>query len=399
MASVSAPSVDLLSGEFYAGDPYPSFAWMRREAPVYFDEANAIWGISRYEDVKSVGQDPRSFSSAGGSRPGIALPYMIDMDAPEHRRRRRLVNAVFTPESVRSRRDRIAEVCNRIVDAVCTKGECDLVSEVAAPLPLAMIADMLGFPESDWTRLLEWSEAMLGSQGSDAPDALERATEAFVEWDAYVREHIEARRSSGAVSDLLGMLVNGGSEEDRLDESSLVHEALLILVGGDETTRHVISGGMEALLENPGQRDALLADRSLLESATEEMLRWVSPIKNMNRTATADVELRGKTILAGDRVLLLYPSANRDETVFEDPEVFDISRRPNDHVAFGFGAHLCLGQRLARAELSAMVGCLIDRLPDLALVPGASNPLRVSNFIVGHERLPVVFSPTGPLAA
>lgn len=394
MTDVSAPEIDLMSGEFYSNDPFPAFAWMRREAPAYLDEANSIWGVTRYEDVRAIGQDPKRFSSAGGSRPGIALPYMIDMDAPEHRRRRRLVNAVFTPEAVRRRLERVRTVCDRIIDAVSEKGRCDLVADVAVPLPLVMIADMLGFPADDWSKLLDWSDTMLKSQGSPEPDALEQATTAFVEWDLYVRGHIEDRRRSGTQDDLLGMLVSGTTDGEPLDDSSLVHEALLILIGGDETTRHVISGGMEALLSRPDQKAALERDRSLLQSATEEMLRWVTPIKNMNRCASEDVDLHGKTIRKGDNVLLLYPSANRDETVFEDPESFDIRRDPNDHVAFGFGAHLCLGQRLARAELVTMVDRLLERLPDLALDPSGEAPLRVSNFIVGHEALPVTFTPT-----
>jgi cholest-4-en-3-one 26-monooxygenase len=393
-----APVIDLMSGEFYAGDPFPVFAWMRREAPAYFDEANGVWGISRYADVRAIGQDPKTFSSAAGTRPGLALPYMIDMDAPEHRRHRRLVNAVFTPEAVRLRLGRITAVCDRVIDSVCERGRCDLVTDLAAWLPLAMIGDMLGLPESDWGRLLEWSDTMLMSQGAPEPDALERATTAFIEWDAYIREHIEQRRSSGTANDLLGMLVNGPAEDERLDDDSLVHESLLILVGGDETTRHVISGGMEALLSRREQFEALREDRSLLGSATEEMLRWVSPIKNMNRCATSDVEVHGRKIHKGHNVLLLYPSANRDETVFDDPESFDIRRSPNDHVAFGFGPHLCLGQRLARAELSTMVDRLLDRLPDLDLVPGSERPQRVSNFIVGYESLPVTFTPVAPLS-
>ena len=237
MTDAGAPVIDLMSGEFYAGDPFPAFAWMRRNAPAYFDGPIDLWGISRYEDVRAVGQDPKSFSSAGGSRPGMALPYMIDMDAPEHRRRRRLVNQVFTPEAVRARMGRIETVCDRIIDSVCGAGKCDLVTDVAIPLPLVMIADMLGFPAEDWSRLLDWSDTMLKSQGSPEPDALEKATVAFVEWDEYVRGHIAERRRTGSLDDLLGMLVSGASDGEPLDDASLVHEALLILVGGDETTR------------------------------------------------------------------------------------------------------------------------------------------------------------------
>ncbi|HUI01955.1 MAG TPA: cytochrome P450 [Acidimicrobiales bacterium] len=398
MTEAAAPHIDLMAGEFYARDPFPAFAWMRRHAPAYYDEANDIWGITRYEDVRAVGQDPQAFTSTGGSRPNTPMPFMIDMDAPEHRRRRRLVSAGFTPHAVRDREPRIAAACDEIVDRVCEKGECDLVADIAAPLPLVMIADMLGFPAESWERLLHWSETMLLSQGSGDPDALTKAAEAFSEWDTYVRGCIEERRGSGSTEDLLGMLVQGEVDGDRLDDASLVHESLLLLVGGDETSRHVISGGMEALLRRPEQLEELRADRALLAGAVEEMLRWVSPIKNMNRQATCDVDMHGRTIRRGQNVLLLYPSANRDESVFDEPESFDIHRSPNDHVAFGFGAHLCLGHRLARAEIAAMVTCILDRLPDIRLEDDG-NALRASNFIVGFESLPVAFTPTARRAS
>lgn len=393
MTDSEAPEIDLLGGTFYSGDPFRAFAWMRRHAPVHYDERNAIWGVTRYADVRALGQDPQTFSSAHGSRPGTALPYMIDMDGHEHRRRRRVVSTGFTPAAVRAREARIRQVCNEIIDTVCERGSCDLVTDIAAPLPLVMIADMLGFPPADWSMLLEWSDTMLMSQGSSDPGALDGATAAFVKWSDYVRSQVAERRSSGSTDDLLGVLVHGGVEGPPLDDDSLVYEALLILIGGDETSRHVISGGMEALLRRPEQLEALRADRSLLPGAVEEMLRWVSPIQNMNRTATRDVELHGQTIEAGQNVLLLYPSANRDETVFDDPESFDIRRHPNDHIAFGFGAHLCLGHRLARAELAGMVDLLVQRLPDLGLVDERPLPRRVSNFIVGYESMPVRFAP------
>jgi cytochrome P450 family 142 subfamily A polypeptide 1 len=261
-----------------------------------------------------------------------------------------------------------------------------------------MIADMLGFPSEDWSRLLEWSDTMLMSQGASDDDAFVRAAAAFTEWDVYVRDQIDERRQTGKTDDLLGTLVHGEIEGDRIDDTTLVYEALLLLIGGDETSRHVISGGMEALLRHPAQLEALKAGTDLLPGAVEEMLRWVTPIKNMNRNATCDVELHGETIRAGQNLLLLYPSANRDETVFDDPESFDIRRSPNDHVAFGFGAHLCLGHRLARAEIAGMVERLLHRLDDLAIATDDPPDLRVSNFIVGHESLPVTYRPSAPVA-
>jgi cytochrome P450 family 142 subfamily A polypeptide 1 len=399
MADAGAPHIDLLDGEFYAGDPFPAFAWMRHHAPVYYDEPNDIWGVTRYEDVRAIGQDPQAFSSTGGSRPNTPLPYMIDMDAPEHRRRRRLVSAGFTPQAVRDREPRIRQVCDEILDRVCEKGACDLVADIAAPLPLVLIADMLGFDPKDWERLLEWSDTMLMSQGSKDPEAMNKAATAFLEWDGFIRALIDERRRAMSADDLLGVLVQGEVDGEQLDDTTLVYESLLLLVGGDETSRHVISGGMEALLRNPGQLESLRAERALLPGTVEEMLRWVSPIKNFNRRAVTDVEMRGQTIGAGQNVLLLYPSANRDETVFDSPETFDITRHPNDHVAFGFGAHLCLGHRLARAEIAGMVDRILDRLPDIHVAGDDTHPLRVSNFIVGFESLPVEFTPSAPVGA
>jgi cytochrome P450 family 142 subfamily A polypeptide 1 len=295
---------------------------------------------------------------------------------------------------VRAREERIRAVCDDILDTVCEQGSCDLVSDVATPLPLVMIADMLGFEAADWSKLLHWSDTMLMSQGSSEPDALDKAAAAFIEWDGYIRERIDQRRRTFSADDLLGVLVQGEVDGERLDDATLVYESLLLLIAGDETSRHVISGGMEALLRRPDQLEAVRADRSLLPGAVEEMLRWVTPIKDMNRRTTRDVVLHGETIPAGQNVLLLYPSANRDETVFDDPETFDLRRSPNDHVAFGFGAHLCLGHRLARAEITVMVDRLLDRLPDVRLADDGPHPLRESNFIVGFESLPVTFTPS-----
>src|SRR5579863_2040374 len=278
MADAGTPHIDLLDGAFYAGNPFPAFAWMRRNAPAYYDEPNDTWGVTRYEDVRAIGQDPQTFSNAGGSRPGIALPFMIDMDAPEHRRRRRLVSAGFTPQAVREREPRIRQVCDEILDRVCEKGSCDLVADIAAPLPLVLIADMLGFDPKDWEQLLEWSDTLLMSQGSKDPDGMAKAGAAFLEWDAFIRDHIDQRRRSMSADDLLGVLVLGEVEGERIDDDSLVYESLLLLIGGDETSRHVISGGMEALLRHPAQFEDLRGDRELLPGAVEEMLRWVTPI-------------------------------------------------------------------------------------------------------------------------
>jgi cholest-4-en-3-one 26-monooxygenase len=393
-------SIDLVDGNFYGVDPYPAFAWMRRHAPAYFDEANGIWGITRYRDLKDISRKPDTFSSAGGIRPNFpALPMMIDMDAPEHVRRRRLVSEGFTPRRVREDEGWIRQVCDQILDKVCERGECDFVSEIAARLPLIAIGDLLGVDESARDDLLRWSDDMLRGQGSSDPSAIDRATTAFVEYCEYITGVIEKRRRTGQDDDLIGTLVHAEIEGDHLDDDSLIHESLLILIGGDETTRHVISGGMAELLRHPDQMQRLREDRTRLPTAVEEMLRWVSPIKNMARTATREVELHGRLIRKGEKLLLLYPAANRDEDVFERPEEFDTGRSPNEHVAFGFGAHFCLGNQLARLELRVMFERLIERMPDIALADDSELQLRRANFVSGIERMPVVFTPTAAVAA
>jgi cholest-4-en-3-one 26-monooxygenase len=393
-------TIDLMDGAFFAEDPFPAYTWMREHAPAFHDGANDLWALSRHRDVKAASTDPETFSNAGGIRPKFPpLPMMIDFDAPEHVRRRRLVSAGFTPGRVREMEDHIRAICDRVIDRVCERGSCDFVRDIAAPLPLAVIGDMLGVAEADRDDLLRWSEEMLRSQGMSTPGAIEGAAQAFVEYTAYMEPVLDTRRSSQKDEDLVGVLVNAEIDGDRLDHDSLIHETLLILVGGDETTRHVITGGMEALQHHPDQLRQLRDDPSLLPTAVEEMLRWVSPIKNMARTTTRDVELHGQRIPEGSEVLLLYPSANRDVEVFSDPETFDISRTPNPHVAFGFGAHFCLGNQLARLELRVMFERLLLRLPDLAMDTADKLTRRKSNFISGIEAMPVTFTPTPALGA
>jgi cytochrome P450 family 142 subfamily A polypeptide 1 len=255
-----------------------------------------------------------------------------------------------------------------------------------------MIGDMLGVAPQDRAQLLRWSDDMLRSQGNPDPEAIEAATAAFGEYLEYMHPVFDERHRTGNDEDLVGILVHAEMDGDRLDDDTLIFETLLILIGGDETTRHVLSGGMEALLQHPEQLDTLRNDPGQLPRAVEEMLRWVTPIKNMVRTATRDVVLGDQKVEAGDELMLLYPSANRDEDVFEDPFRFDVGRTPNEHVAFGFGPHFCLGASLARLEISVMLDELVTRLPDLAIAdPDAEVVLRPANFVSGLEQLPVTF--------
>ncbi len=392
------PEIHLLDGRFYASDPHPHFEWMRENAPVYHDPNSGCWAVTLHEDIQTFSRDARTFSSAGGSRPDSpAIPSMINFDDPYHKQRRNLVNKGFTKRRVEAHEPGIRRICRELVDRVIERGECEFVSEIAAPLPMILIGDMLGVAPEDRDTLLRWSDDLLGGLSTSAsPAALASAAKAASEYMEYARRVIADRRARPAQDDLMSVLVHAEIDGERLDDEALIQESLLILVGGDETTRHVISGGMLALMQHPGERGKLLADPGRIPVAVEEMLRWVTPIQNMSRTATSDVEHRGQTIRKGDKVLLLYPSGNRDRRAFPDPYRFDVERAPNEHVAFGgYGAHFCLGASLARLELRVMFEELLARVPDMELATDQTPPMRPSNFITGIERMPVRFSP-GP---
>jgi cytochrome P450 family 142 subfamily A polypeptide 1 len=383
--------IDLCSGAFWAGDHHEPLTWMRANDPVFFD--GNVWGVTRYADIRDVSRQPEVFSNAGGIRPNQpALPMMIDMDDPAHLQRRKLVNKGFTPRRVRDSEPLVRQACTEILDAVIDRGQCDLVNDVAAHLPMIMIGDALGVRPEHRADLLRWSDDMLKGLATEATDAqVEAAGNAFVEYTLYATEVIAARRAE-AQDDLMSVLVHAEVDGDRLSDDEIIQESLLILIGGDETTRHVISGGIHQLLLHRDQWDRLAADPNLRTTAVEEMLRWVTPIKNMVRTATRDVELHGKPIREGDELMLLYPSANRDEDVFVDPFRFDSARSPNEHLAFGFGTHFCLGASLARLEISVMLDELLDRTPELAIAdPAADLEYRPANFVSGLETLAVTW--------
>jgi cytochrome P450 family 142 subfamily A polypeptide 1 len=399
MADTAPPHIDLLDGAFYAGDPHPTYTWMREHAPVYFDATHGVWGFASYAAVLAASKDPSTFSNAGGIRPdGFPLPMMIEMDDPAHWKRRKLVNRGFTPGRVRASEQEVRDKCDAIIDRVCERGECDFVRDIAAPLPMALIGDMLGVAPEDRDDLLRWSDDMVSSQsGSATEEQFLSAMHAMEEYTEFCT-HAVAQRQEHPTDDLMSVLVHAEVDGDRLEPLDVLHESLLILVGGDETSRHVISGGMEQLLLHPDQRKLLIDDPAKLPTAVEEMLRWVSPIKNMCRTVTRDTEFMGQQLLEGQKCMLLYESANRDETKFDDPFRFDVERQPNEHVAFGFGAHFCLGQALARLELRVMFEQLLDRMPDIELTVDVRDlPRRPANFISGLEAMPVRYTPSAPL--
>ncbi len=393
--------VDLLDGNWYASRPHDDWTWMRNNAPVYYDPNSDVWAVARYDDVLTVSRDPGTYSSYKAPRPkGNSLPMMISMDDPDHLNRRKLVNKGFTPRRVRDKLAEIEVLCDMIIDRVCEKGEADFVWDIAAPLPLLLIGDMLGFPRESFDDLLEWSDDLMRGTTETDPAAYERSRLAGAAFREFQMGVIADRRANPGGDDLVSILCHAEVDGEQLDDESIVQESLLILIGGDETSRHVITGGMQALMEFPDERQRLQEDLDgRIETAVEEMLRWVTPIKNMARTTMTEIELGGETIPEGSDVIMLYPSANRDEAHFVDPFRFDVEREPNHHLAFGFGTHFCLGASLARLELKEMFTKVLRRLPDIEMaVPADQLPWRNSNFITGVEAMPVKFTPTERLS-
>ena len=390
--------IDLLDGTWYAsGYVHRHYDWLRANAPVFHDAKNDVWAITRYEPLGFASKSPDLFCNGKGMRPHQPepiVPSMINMDDPRHKRRRMLVNKGFTPNRVADMERKVRAICRDLIAKVAEKGSCEFVREVAAPLPMIMIGDMLGVRPEDRDQLLEWSDDLLVMTTSNfTPEMEARSQKAGLEYAMYTHAVVQDRRANPS-DDLMSLLVNAEVEGEGLSDEDLIHESMLILIGGDETTRHVITGGMEALIHNPSARDALLRDPSRIPMAVEEMLRWVSPIHNMARTATRDIDLGDETIPEGASVVLMYAAANRDEAVFTDPHAFDIARHPNRHVAFGGnGPHFCLGASLARLELRVMFEELLRALPDIELATQDPLPLRNSNFIIGIEEMPVTFTP------
>jgi len=394
------PDVDLTNGTFYAdGGAREVYRWMRANEPVFRDR-NGLAAAATYQAVIEAERDPETFSNTGGIRPdNPGMPYMIDMDDPAHLLRRKLVNAGFTRKRVMDKAPGIGRLCDVLIDAVCERGECDFVRDIAAPLPMAVIGDMLGVVPEDRAMLLKWSDDLVCGLSSAADaETLQAVMDAFAGYSAFAMETIAKRRAE-PTDDLFSILVNSEVEGQRMDDQEILMETLLILIGGDETTRHTLSGGAEQLLRHRDQWSRLVADADLVPGAIEEMLRWTSPVKNMARTLMRDIEFHGTQLRKGEKMLLMFESANFDESVFGDPESFSVDRNPNSHLAFGFGTHFCLGNQLARLELSTMLRKLLERLPDLRLADESALPLRPANFVSGVEKMPVVFTPSAPVSA
>ena len=392
--------IGLLDRFFYL-DPWERYDWMRENAPVYWDPSadGGLWGVTRYEDIMAIAKDPETFCSGKSSRPerDSWIPSMINLDEPLHKRRRSIVNRGFTPRRVQDQEQKLRELTVSLIDDVIERGECDFVRDIARWIPIVAIGDMLGVEPEDREQLLEWSDWMLGGgELGDVKDDAERREKqrSYTEGYFTYQAKVIADRRVNPRDDLVTLLTTGEVDGHKLNDEEILQESLLILIGGDETTRHVMTGGLEQLMLNPDQKQKLLDDPSKMEIAVEEMLRWVSPIVNMNRTLTRDTEWRGEKLAEGDRLLLLYPAGNRDPRAFDDPNTFDVERWPNRHVAFGgYGVHHCLGASLARLELKILFEEVLTRMPDIHFASEEPLKRRPNNFITGIEEFPVKFTP------
>jgi cytochrome P450 family 142 subfamily A polypeptide 1 len=402
---------------FVRGVAHDVFDYLRVNDPVHWDERNNLWVISKYEDVSYVERQPELFCSGQGIRPkggGAGNLSIVSLDDPEHARQRRLVSRGFTPSRISQMFDHVRELARGLVDAVAARGECDFVEDIAKPLPLIVIAELLGLSVEDRQQLGEWSDTMMSAEGADDENdpRLRKAAEAWAAYVTYLVGLLEERRAdpkddlisillqsadAGALhfqeDELQAQLAKGALPMSDLTGDELLGFLVLLLVAGNETTRNALSGGIDALSRFPAEKQKLLSDMSLVNSATEEILRYVSPVISFSRTATADTELRGRTIHAGDKLLNLYPSANRDADVFDAPHEFRVDRAPNLHLAFGTGPHFCLGANLARTEIRILLEELFTRLPDVRVAPGARPERSPNSLVTTVDHLPVVFTP------
>ena len=376
---------------FYAGDPFPAYAWLRREAPVFWYAERGWWALSRYDDVRFVSSHPELFTStrgimlpdSGGMTPD-RLDLMIFNDPPRHRELRSLVKAGFTPHAIEKLAPGLRALAQGIVDAVPAGAEINFAEAVAAPLPTIVIAQLIGAPAEDWDRFRRWSDAIIGYQD---PEESMHPEQAHAELHSYFMKLIAIRKEAPR-DDLLSNLVAAQREGAPVTDEDLYCLCWLLLVAGNETTRNLIALGTRALLEHPDQLEQLQANPSLLPCAIEEMLRWCSPVTHMVRAANCDVAIRGETIRAGEHVVMLYGAANRDEDVFgPDAESFVVTRHPNRHIQFGFGEHICIGAHLARLEARVVFEALLPRLEGARLV----GPVRrvLASMVPGVKHMPV----------
>ncbi len=395
--------VDLTNPDNFSGDPpHQTFATLRREDPVHWHEESdgpGFWSITKYEDLKFASRNPQLFSSrAGGTNmfdlaetdlEGVRM-LMINMDPPKHGKFRKTVSRGFTPRRIGKLQQHLKELAKGIVDSIAERGQCEFVDAVASQLPMQTICEMLGVPDSERQYVYDLSNRLIGFDDPDFQTSFDDGRMAAAEMHAYA-EQLAERKKKEPGDDLTTILLHAEVDGEKLSPIEFDSFFLMLAIAGNETTRTVTAQAMRLLSEHPEAKREIAEDLSLLPSAVEEILRYAPAVIHFRRTAAEEVELRGKKIRRGDKIIMWYPSANRDEEIFEDSQTFDIRRSPNEHLAFGIGEHYCLGANLARMQLNTILYELLSRLPDIEAC-GEAKRLR-SNFIDGIKQLPVQFTP------
>ena len=405
------PDISYLAAPNWDSSMKGRLRWLQDNEPVYWSEKDQLWIVTRFEDITYVSKNQPIFTSDQGVRPALDSRLgLIDEPEPRHGQLRGLINRGFTPRMVKKLEIKFLEITTEALDAVASREECDFVEDIAVPLPLLLIAEMIGIHKEDRGRFHGWSDAMIAGDGNfDNPEIMAAAGQAFVEYSSYLTDILEARRQDPQ-DDLVSILVGAhdegvlgtfdnreimgeaaGFDQGELANHELIMLLTLLLVAGNETTRNALSGGMQLLIEHPEQRQQLIDDPELIPGAVEEMLRLVSPVHSFARTVTQDTELRGEKLLEGQKVLIVYPAGNLDPREFENPDSFVIDRKPN-HVAFGVGSHFCLGANLARMEMRVAFAECLRRLPDMEYASG--GPVIVpSSLVRSCSEMKVRFTP------
>jgi cholest-4-en-3-one 26-monooxygenase len=403
---VPLDALDVIGPDTYAEHGYPHAAWkrLRRESPVHwFDVPGGVgfWAVTRRKDIVWISKQPKRFLNAprlavferGAPPEKREVRHLLNMDPPEHARFRAVASGWFTPRAIRRRRAEVERITRDLLEEMAGDGqtrEGDFVADLTAPLTLAVLADMLGVPREDWRLMFDWTNQIAGSSdpefqvaGETPQSNIQNVRDNLFQYFMTLAE----KRRAEPRDDIVSVLVSSSIDGRPMPTMELLSYFLLLVVAGNETTRNAASGGLLALIENPDEFAKLRANPDLVDSAVEEVVRWTAPVIQFCRTPVEDVELYGKRIRAGDSMCLFYPSANRDEDVFEDPDVFRIDRRPNPHLGFGIGEHFCLGANLARLELREIFRALAERLEEVELA-GRFERVR-SSFLGGVKRMPI----------
>jgi cytochrome P450 len=403
----SLDTIDVISPDHYQKNGYPHAEWsyLRKHHPVlYVDRprVDPFWAITKAADIREISTQPRLWLN--GPRMAVfmldvgeeafppeaqQLKHLLNMDPPQHGEFRAILSRYFTPRSVRALEPEVANITAKVLDDIMDREQCDFVTEISSKVPVAVIAEMLGVPRPDWPTLFRWTNEIIGGgdpefqRGKNSNDTF---LQARMEMFTYFTNLVEERRQR-PTNDVTSIIANAEINGAPLPALELLSYLLVLVVAGNETTRNATSGGLLALIENPEQFRRLKSDPTLIKSAVEEIVRWTSPVIQFARTATSDTVVRGQKIRAGESVCLFYPSANRDEEVFDQPFKFDIGRNPNNHLAFGIGEHFCLGSNLARLELVVIFRELAKRLEHAELA-GPVERLR-SSFVGGIKHMPI----------